>query len=245
MARVLTSRIAYLLQADPKARILAVTFTRKAANEMQQRLERLLKTVPSGGMFLESGVPMRATNGEIQEEEFTDGSKSPTYIRDLARTTIGTFHKVCADILRYNGKELVSLPSIQQQIVGLRNTTLLDGSFSIMDQTDQLRIMKECLSDLNIDIIKDYKGVKPMMVLNALGDIKQSTLFGGEKPKGPIPHHIQIAQKIYGPYREKLLTNNLLDFDDLIYLTRELLMVNPVVRQQIHRRWTHILVVRR
>jgi superfamily I DNA/RNA helicase len=246
MGRVLTSRIAYLLQADPKARILAVTFTRKAANEMQQRLEQLLKTNPLGGTPLEADLTMECSDGEIQEEEFSDGSKSPTYVRDLTRTTIGTFHKVCADILRYNGKTLMSLPSIQQQVVGLRNATLLDGSFTIMDQTDQLRIMKECLVDLSIDITKFSGGVKPLNILNALGDMKQSTLMGGEesKPKKPVPAHQQVAMKIFGLYREKMLTNNLLDFDDLIYLTRELLMVNQVVRQQIHRRWTHILVVR-
>ena len=39
--RVLTCRIAYLLEHD-RNRILAVTFTRKAANEMKERVEKLL-----------------------------------------------------------------------------------------------------------------------------------------------------------------------------------------------------------
>lgn len=127
-----------------------------------------------------------------------------------------------------------------------RNATFLDGSFAIMDQADQLRIMKECLAMASIDL-KDSE-VKPMLVLNALSDVK-SKIFKGEDPfrkdpKKKIPKQVEIAQKIYGIYRENMLSNNLLDFDDLIYLSRELLMEHQEVRQQLHRRWTHILVVR-
>ena len=41
--KVLTTRIAHLLQEDPYGKILAVTFTRKAAGEMKERLDRLLR----------------------------------------------------------------------------------------------------------------------------------------------------------------------------------------------------------
>lgn len=249
--RVLTSRIAFLLNEDPKARILAVTFTRKAAGEMKQRLENLLKdadgNTPENRESTRQNYVSPENNHEqmIEEEYHGDGSGSSTYIRALSRVSLGTFHKICADILRYNGNYLASLPSVERDMVG-RNATLLDGRFAIMDQSDQLRIMKECLAAANIDL-KDAGGIKPLVVLNALSQLKDS-INKGEDPfqtdskQKKIPKQVEIAKKIYGIYRESMLSNNLLDFDDLIYLTRELLMENQEIRQQLHRRWTHILV---
>ena len=40
--RVLTSRVAYILATQTDARILALTFTKKAAGEMKDRLSRML-----------------------------------------------------------------------------------------------------------------------------------------------------------------------------------------------------------
>lgn len=73
--RVLTHRIAYMLsEAEPKIdphNILAVTFTNKAANEMKERLGKLIET-HFGSDY-----------------------------RDLAKyLTMGTFHSVCVRILR-------------------------------------------------------------------------------------------------------------------------------------------------
>ena len=260
--RVLTSRIAYILEQDPKARILAVTFTRKAAGEMQERLERLLKsstvaTSTAGSYEQEQQQQQQqqqqhqhtshGTVSATEEEYYSEGAAASTYLRDMSRATLGTFHKICSDILRYNGNLLAALPSVQHDMMG-RNATMLDGSFAIMDQSDQLRIMKECLKLANLDL-KDAGGVKPILVLNALSDIKAKIVAGEDpfetdanKKKKKPPAHVEYAQKIYGTYRENMLSNNLLDFDDLIYLTRELLMEHQEVRQQLHRRWTHILV---
>lgn len=116
-----------------------------------------------------------------------------------------------------------------------------------MDQSDQLRILKQTLADESIDLKDAGINCKPMDVLKAVNDIK-SAIVRGEDPfisgttKKPIPKKMEIAQKIYRHYRLTMLSNNLLDFDDLIYLAREMLMVNQEVRQQLHRRWTHVLV---
>lgn len=72
--RVLTHRIAYMIsEARPRIdphRIMAVTFTNKAAREMRERLERLIKA------------------------QFGEGSEVAKYL------TVGTFHSVCVRILR-------------------------------------------------------------------------------------------------------------------------------------------------
>lgn len=72
--RVLTHRIAYMIsEAEPKIdphQILAVTFTNKAAREMKERLEKILKT------------------------QFGEGNEVAKYL------TVGTFHSVCVRFLR-------------------------------------------------------------------------------------------------------------------------------------------------
>ena len=63
--RVLTEKIAYLIDhaGMPPEHILSVTFTNKAANEMKERVQRLIT-------------------------------------HDVSKMTIGTFHSVCAGLLR-------------------------------------------------------------------------------------------------------------------------------------------------
>ena len=75
--KVLTHRIAYLIaeQMFPAENILALTFTNKAAKEMQSRVERVL------------GLPMAPVGFN---RSFGLGGIP----------TMGTFHSVCAKILR-------------------------------------------------------------------------------------------------------------------------------------------------
>lgn len=212
--RVLTCRIAYLLEQDEiPRRILGVTFTRKASGEMQQRLQGMLADSPER----------------------------------LSRVTLGTFHSVCAKILRWNGELLSSLPSVTKDMTGSRNATLLDGNFVIIDQAEALRVLKECLKDAEIDL-KDSDNIKPMSILSAIGDCKAKVAQGEDpflprpKDEGPLPRAFQMALKVYRLYREKLLTANCVDFDDLIFMTRELLLYNEEIRERLQRRWSHVLV---
>jgi DNA helicase-2/ATP-dependent DNA helicase PcrA len=234
--RVLTCRIAYLLEEDRNNRILAVTFTRKASGEMKQRVETLLLKQQGGTQQVD------IDNGIVVE--------TTSELKGLDRVTLGTFHSVCAKVLRYNGNLLATLPSVVKDMVGSFTTTdgvvNLDGSFVILDQSDQLRIVKECLKEAEIDLKKS--SVKPQAILNAIGQIKESLSQGidpfrkGDKNKGPISKTLRTAKQIYGTYREKLFSNNAVDFDDLIFMTRELLMEHRDLRQRLHKRWRHVLV---
>lgn len=83
--RVLTYKVAYLISqgVDPNS-ILAVTFTNKAANEMKERIMKLL----------------------IHSSQFTARRKSvnrqPSTVNHLP--FVGTFHAFCAKLLRIDGK---------------------------------------------------------------------------------------------------------------------------------------------
>jgi len=238
--RVLTSRIAYLLEATQHDRILGVTFTRKAAGEMQQRVHKLLA---------ETAAAAQDDNDNDNDEELltVEGGFEPFAANGMNRVTLGTFHSVCAKILRWNGDLLSTLPSVNADMRSSRNETVLTGTFNIADQSEQLRLLKETYKDnVEIETIMKSQNIKPLQILNKICWIK-SELHHGEKPfpkdgQRRVPWSLQIAAKLYYPYREKLLSSNCIDFDDLILLTRELLLHNEDICDRLRRRWKHVLI---
>ena len=83
--RVLTYKVAYLISCGVRPEnILAVTFTNKAANEMKERIIKLL----------------------VHSSQFTD--KKKTINREPSTVNhqpfVGTFHAFCAKLLRIDGK---------------------------------------------------------------------------------------------------------------------------------------------
>jgi DNA helicase II / ATP-dependent DNA helicase PcrA len=181
--RVLTCRIAYLLQQDAQARILGVTFTRKAAGEMQNRLEKLLRSGEQG-----------------EEDRVAVELNQDARPRGLDRVTLATFHSICAKILRWNGELLSTLPCVIYDMKHSRNATFLDGSFGIVDQAGQLRILKECLDEANIQL--ETLDLKPLPVLTAIGQFKAKLAQGDDpflppKPKEPQSKAFKVASKVY------------------------------------------------
>lgn len=288
--RVLTCRIAHLLRTEQKEksrpdRILAVTFTKKAAGEMKHRLESLLQEQEElDADAMANGVDQSDAGRWDSIMDTGDGSEGDHIVQEEApqvllsedgsaprraaptqmdRVTLGTFHSVCAKILRWNGKELSSLPSIRahSSVDSGSTANIIDGSFAIVDQSEQMRIVKEILKEKGINL-KGSGGktdIRPITILNAVCAIKSKMMVGAVQMRGRsgvVTEDMEdengiekmskkvrnIASEIYPQYRHALLTSNSLDFDDLILLTRELLIVNNEVRENLHRRWNHILV---
>lgn len=182
--RVLTMRIAYLIGSlgISPYHILAVTFTNKAAREMESRVADLL--------------------GE--------------YARGV---TLGTFHAICARILR---REAEHLP--------------FESNFVIYDTDDQLSLVKRAIEDLNLD----EKRYRPQGVHAAISRAKNELLLPDYFPVSN--HRDEAVQRVYKRYQELLLANNALDFDDLLLWTAFLLEENLFVREKYARRYEHVLV---
>jgi len=182
--RVLTRRLAFLIGSmgvRPYA-ILAVTFTNKAAREMEARVASLL--------------------GE-----------------DTRGLWLGTFHSVCARLLR---REASRLP--------------FDANFVIFDTDDQLSLVKRALSEMNLD----EKRYRPASMLSAISNAKNELILPDQFPKQT--YRDEVVQRLYSRYQELLLASNGLDFDDLLLWTARLLEEQPEVRERYARRFEHILV---
>jgi DNA helicase II / ATP-dependent DNA helicase PcrA len=182
--RVLTRRVAYLISTmgvNP-FQILAVTFTNKAAREMESRVLELIKNVPQG-------------------------------------LSMGTFHSICARILRRESKYLP-----------------IQSNFVIFDQDDQIRLVKKILKDLNID----EKRFQPNSVHSAISKAKNDLLFVDGFPVSS--YRDEVIKRVYKHYQESLLVNNAVDFDDLLLWTAYLLEEHSNIKEKYARRYEHVLV---
>jgi len=167
--RVITNRVTRLLeQGVPAWRILAVTFTNKAAAEMRERIHQQAPEVP-----------------------------------EVERLWVGTFHSICARILRRYG-----------EAVGLSR------NFAIYDTDDQMRLMKRVLKELNID---DNR-LAPRAVLGHLDKAKNRGLPIAQLEKLGLEEPVSSLSKKAGLRYEKLLrAADAADFGDLLVLAVELL----------------------
>ena len=182
--RVLTRRLAYLIErmSVPAYDIIAVTFTNKAAREMENRVVTLAQ-------------------------------------RSLDGIWLGTFHAMCARILR---READALP--------------FSNNFVIFDSSDQETLVKRALHDLNID----DKIHRPAGIHSAISSAKNDLLRPSDMPRGSYKE--EVVAKVYARYQELLTANNAVDFDDLLMCATQLLQQNPSISEKYAHRFQHVLV---
>jgi len=122
--RTLTHRVAYLIREKgvKPGNILAVTFTNKAAQEMKERIAKLLS---DSGNILSAPSPVPSGHPLLKREE--ENRYNPPIM--------GTFHSICVKILR---REIDK--------IGFKT------SFNIFDDQDQLALMKKTMKEMQIDL---------------------------------------------------------------------------------------------
>ena len=139
-----------------------------------------------------------------------------------ASVNASTFHSACVRILR-------------------RSITLLgyDSDFAIYDADDARRLMKNCLSDVNVS----EKQFPPRSVIQEISRAKDAMISPAEmlEDAGGDYRKMMIA-KLYGVYQQHLRASNALDFDDIIYLTVELFRRFPEELAKYQYRFPYVLV---
>ena len=132
----------------------------------------------------------------------------------------GTFHSICVRILRRHGG-----------LVGYSE------GFSIYDTDDKKRMVSNCMKELNIS----EKLLSPKAVCDAISAAKD-TLVGPDDYEITRDPRSKYIAEIYKLYQKRMLTNNALDFDDIIMKTVELLDTAPDVREYYQKKFHHVLV---
>jgi len=190
--RVITYRIAYLISEKgvPPWNILAVTFTNKAAQEMRERVQRLLR-----GQELASAP------------------------------WVSTFHSLCVRILRQD---------IEQLKAGYSR------SFTIYDQDDSQRLIRNCIKDLGYDekFLAHRATQSAISAAKNRGEDVEAFAARAEY----VDERRTATARVYKLYEERLQQNNALDFDDLMIKTVRLLRNTPEVREKYNRKFRYILV---
>ena len=135
-----------------------------------------------------------------------------------------TFHAACCRILR-------------RDIERMGYTR----SFTIYDTSDSERIMKEIIRDMGLD----DKTFPAKYVLGAISREKDKMVSPEQmreraEAQGDL-RAIPIA-KAYTQYQTRLKENNALDFDDIIYVTVQLLQTHEDVRSYYQHKFRYILV---
>ncbi len=139
--------------------------------------------------------------------------------RQLKRLTIGTFHAICARVLRREAR-----------------TIDLSPNFVIYDRSDQLSLVRQALRELNLD----EKMYRPAAIQAAISKAKRALLTSDEY--SPPTYWHEVAGRVYGRYQELLRANSALDFDDLLMLTVRLFRERSDVLRKYQQRYVYILV---
>ncbi|MDD5693066.1 MAG: UvrD-helicase domain-containing protein [Patescibacteria group bacterium] len=194
--KVLTHRVAYLIRGKKiqPENILAVTFTNKASKEMMSRIVALL-----------GGNPLEKI------------SYNTSFNRNFP--TMGTFHSICARILREEGHYL-----------GYKR------SFTIYDESDSLSAIKK--SFLELQIID--KKAAPQGVKSYISSAKNELLDPTKYADLSSGYFQELVAKVYPVYQRILARNNALDFDDLLFETVKLFQKFPEVLERYQKLWQYI-----
>jgi DNA helicase-2/ATP-dependent DNA helicase PcrA len=134
---------------------------------------------------------------------------------------IGTFHSICARLLRKEVHRLSFTPN-----------------FVIYDQQDQCNLLKIVMDQMNIS--KNY--LTPQQVQNRIGFFKSKLVSPEEALKQARTVRDRTMAEIYPQYQQALKANNALDFDDLLLFPLELFDKHPSVLKRYQKQWKYILV---
>jgi DNA helicase-2/ATP-dependent DNA helicase PcrA len=135
--------------------------------------------------------------------------------------TVGTFHAVCARILRRDA-----------QLIGV------DPRFTIYDDSDQMEAVRQALKALNLD----PKQFAPRPILSRISAAKSQFIAPSRFAEQVQSYWEEVVARIYPNYQETLKRNRALDFDDLLAETLRLFEEQPDTLKRYQEWYRYVLV---
>jgi DNA helicase II / ATP-dependent DNA helicase PcrA len=170
----------------------------------------------------------QAAAGEILAITFTN--KAAQEMRERVEALVGrraramwvmTFHSACARMLRADAEKLG-----------------YTRGFTIYDEADSLRLVKNCIEELDID----PKRFAPRGIRNQISEAKNALLDAEAYRLKVGSFFEQTAADVYDLYEPRLHAANAMDFDDLLFRCVNLFELFPEVRDRYRRSFRHVLV---
>jgi len=134
---------------------------------------------------------------------------------------VGTFHSIAAKILRRH-----------PDIVGLRS------DFTIIDDDDQTRLLKQIITDLDIDV----KQFPPKNYLNKISRLKDKATSPNDIKFVADDLMLPKLKDVYQIYQARLKSMNATDFGDLLLYNLEIFQNAPEILAYYQDKFRYILV---
>jgi DNA helicase-2/ATP-dependent DNA helicase PcrA len=132
-----------------------------------------------------------------------------------------TFHSACGRILRREAQRL-----------GYRS------NFTIYDGADQIRLVKRCLEELE----RDPKRFTPRGIHSQISNAKNTLVGPVEYTERVSSFYDQTVAEVYDLYQKRLFASNAVDFDDMLFLTVDVLERFPEAREKWQEAFHYVLV---
>ena len=140
---------------------------------------------------------------------------------DVSKMTVGTFHSVCASLLR---KHI--------NILGY------DNSFTIYDQNDAKQAVKNVITSMSLDV----KTFQPNKYQYLISNLKNKMISPEDVLLKSDVYVDEILCDIYTEYNKLLKENNAVDFDDLLLLPIELFNKEKSLLSHYQNKFQYVLV---
>jgi len=142
--------------------------------------------------------------------------------KDISSMWIGTFHSICARLLR-----------IEAESLGFSK------NYTIYDVDDQVRAIKKVISTLNVP----QQLYSAKYIQSRLSRIKNQLIYPEEiKNIDKKDGFYEYLPDVYREYQKYLKENNALDFDDLLIKPIELFDKYPDIRKKYSKKFKYVFV---